>query len=138
MASPGYCCSLGPRQEPRGHETPELNDIDSLYPAFHKPSSQHDRNDPNRRLESSSQNSHATPKLTLNRLQKVETSISSQKVVNWMIDPVGTGIANWVDHKTPPQQLFHLRTPSVRSVLEADAKEFLDPEVGGVILQKAP
>ena len=59
----------------------------------------------------------------------VEDSISSQKVVDWMIDPVGTETANWVDHWTPPQQLFHSRTRSVRSVLEADAKEFSDPHL---------
>ena len=46
-----------------------------------------------------------------------------------MIDPVGTETANWVDHRTPPQQLFHSRTPSVRSVLEADAKEFSYPHL---------
>ena len=46
-----------------------------------------------------------------------------------MIDPVGTETANWVDHRTPPQQLFHSRTRSVRSVLEADAKMFSDPHL---------
>ena len=47
------------------------------------------------------------PKSTLNHLEKVAASISSQKVVDWMIDPVGTETANWVDHRTPPQQIFH-------------------------------
>ena len=108
-----------------------LTDIDLIYPAFHKPSSQDDRNDPNRRseLESSSRDSPAAPKLTLNHLEKVEASISSQKVVDCMMDPVGTETANWVNHRTPPQQLFHSRTRSVRSVLEADAKEFSDPHL---------
>ena len=46
-----------------------------------------------------------------------------------MIDPVGTETANWFDHRTPPQQLFHPRTRSVPSVLEDDAKEFSDPHL---------
>ena len=82
-------------------------------------------------MESSSRDSPAATKLTLNYLEKVEASISSQKVVDWMIDPVGTETASWVDHRSPPppQQLFHSRTRSERSVLEADAKEFSDPHL---------
>ena len=80
-------------------------------------------------MESLSRDSPAAPKLTLNHLEKVEASISSQKVVDWMIDPVGTETANWVDYRTPPpQQLFHSRTLSLRSVVEADAKKFSDPD----------
>ena len=80
-------------------------------------------------MESSSRDSPAAPKLTLNYLEKVEASISSQKVVDLMIHPVGTETANWVDHRTLPQQLFQSRTRSVRSVLEADAKEFSSPHL---------
>ena len=95
-----------------------------IYRAFHKCSSQDDNNDPNWLFEV-----EASSRDTLNHLEEVEANISSQKVVDWMIDPVGTETANWVDHRTHPQQVFHSRTPSVRSVLEADAKEFWDPHV---------
>ena len=77
-------------------------------------------------MESSSQESSADSKLTLSHLPKLEASISSLKVVDLMIDPVGTETANWVSHRTAPQQVFHSRTLSVRSVLEANAKEFSD------------
>ena len=80
-------------------------------------------------MESSSQDSPAAPKLTLNHLEKEKACIPSQKVVDWMIDPVSTETANWVDHRIPPKQLFHSRTRSVCSVPEADAKEFSDPHV---------
>ena len=80
-------------------------------------------------MESSSQDSPAAPELTLNHVKKVEASISGQKVVDWMIHPFGTETANWVEHRTPPQQLYHSRTRSVRSVLEANAKEFSDPHL---------
>ena len=120
---------LALKRAKEGYAPPYSPDIDLIYPAFHKPSSQDARNDPNRRseVESSSQDSPAAAELTLNYLEKVKASISSQKVVDWMIDPVGTETANWVDHRTALQQLFHWRTRSVRSVLEADAKEFSDP-----------
>ena len=106
-------------------------DIDLIYPAFHKPSSQDDRNNPNwqTEVESLSWDSPAASKLTLNHLEKVEASVSSKKVVDWMIDPVGTETANWVDHRTSPQQLCHSRTRAVRSVLEAAAKENSDPHL---------
>ena len=49
---------------------PDSPDIDLIYPAFHKPSSHDDGNDPNQRseVESSSRDSPAAPKLTLNNL----------------------------------------------------------------------
>ena len=122
---------LALKRAKEGYGPPDSPDIDLISPAFHKHSSQDDRNHPNRRSEvgSSSRDNPAAAKLTLNHLQKVEASISSQKVVDWMIDPVGTETANWVDHRTPPQQLFDSRTWSVRSVLEANAKEFSDPHL---------
>ena len=80
-------------------------------------------------MESSSRDRPASTKLTLNHLEKVEASISSQKVVDWIFDPVGTETANWVDHRTPPPQIFQSRTRSLRSVLEADAKAFSDPHL---------
>ena len=91
---------LAPKRAKEGYGPPDSPDIDLIYPAFHKPSSQDDRNDPNRRseVESSSRDSPAAPKLTLNHLEKVEASISSKRVVDWMMDPVGTETANWVDH----------------------------------------
>ena len=89
-----------------GYGPPGSPDIDLIYPAFHKPSSQDDQNDPNGRskVESSSLDSPAAPKFTLNPLEKEETSISSQKVVDSMIDPVSPDTANWVDHSPPPPQ----------------------------------
>ena len=87
-----------------GYGPPDSPNIDLIYPAFHKPSSQDDRNGPNRRseVESSSRDSPAAPELTLNHLEKVEAYISSQKVVDWMIDPVGTETVNLVTPRTPP------------------------------------
>ena len=64
------------------------------------------------------------PKLTLNHLENVEASITSQKVVVWMPNPAGTETRNGVHHRTPPLQLLHSRTLSVRLVLVAGAKEF--------------
>ena len=89
-----------------GYGPPDSPDVDLIYPAFHKPSSQDDRNDPYQRSEvaSSSGDSPTATKLTLNHLEKVEASISSQKVVDWMIDPVGTESANWADHRPPPSK----------------------------------
>ena len=116
----------------KGYGPPDLPDIDLIYPAVHRPSSQDNRNDSNRRfgVASSPQDSPAAPKLTLNHLEKLEASICSQKVVDWMIDPVGTETANLGrSQDPPPQQLLHSRTRSVRSVLEADAKEFSDPHL---------
>ena len=78
-------------------------------------------------MESSFFDSSAAPKLSLNHVEKVQASISSKKVVDWMIDPVATETANWVHHRILPQQLLHSRTRSVRSVLQA--KEFSDPHV---------
>ena len=83
---------LALKRAKEGYGPPDSPDIDLIYPAFHKPSRQEDRNDPNRRseVESSSQDSPAATKLTLIPLEKVEISIYSQKVVDW------------VDHRTPP------------------------------------
>ena len=95
---------LALKRAKEGYGPPELPDIDLIYPAFHGPSSKTNRNDSNRRfqVESSSQDSPAALKLTRNDLEKVEASISSQKVVNWMIDPVRAKTANQVDHSPPP------------------------------------
>ena len=88
----------------QGYRPPDSPDVDLIYRSFLKPSSHDDKNDLNQRLEveSSSRDSPATLKLTLNHPEKVETSIPSQRVVDWMIDPVGTETANWVDHSPPP------------------------------------
>ena len=88
-----------------GYDPPDSPNIDLIYPAFHNPSSQDDQNDPNGRpkVESSSRDSPAAPRKILDHLEKVETSISSQKVVDSMIDPVGTDTANWVDYSPPSQ-----------------------------------
>ena len=48
-----------------------------------------------------SRDSPAATKLTLTHLKKVEANISSQKVVDWMIDPVGTVTASLVHHRIP-------------------------------------
>ena len=87
---------LALKRAKEGYGPPDSPGIDLIYPAFHRPSSQDDRNAPNRRseVESSAWDSPAPPKLTLNHLEKVQAAISSQKVVDWMIDPVGTETAN--------------------------------------------
>ena len=69
------------------------------------------------------------PKLNLNHLEKEEAFISGQNVLDWLTDPVAPENVNWVNHRTPPQQLLHSRTCSVRLVLEADAKGFPDPNL---------
>ena len=122
---------LALKRAKEGYGPPDLPDIDLIYPAFQKPSSHDNRNDSNRRSEvkSSSRDSPAAPTLTLNHLKKVESSISSQTVVDWILDLVGTETANCVDQRTPPQHLLYPRTRSVRSILEADAKEFSDPHL---------
>ena len=122
---------LAQKRAKEGYGPPDSPDIDWTSPAFHKPSSQDGRKNSNRRseVESSSRDSSAVPELILTHLMKVETSISSQKVVDWMIDPVGTETANCVDHRTPCPKLFHSRTRSVRLFLQADAKEFSDPRL---------
>ena len=126
-----------------GYGPPDSPDIDLIYPAFHKPSSQDDRNDPNRRfdVESSSRNSLAAPKLTLNHLEKVEASISSQKVVDWMIDPVGTEAASWVDYRTPPRATLPHENSVSAFGPRGRCQGVLRPpssEDGGVVPQKAP
>ena len=94
-----------------GYGPPDPPDIDLIYPAFHKPSSQDDQNDQNLRskVDFTSRESLAAPKLTLNHLEKVEASISSQKVVDLMIDPVGTETAHWFDHSPSPQATLPLK-----------------------------
>ena len=55
---------LALKRAKEGYGPPDSPDIDLIYPAFHKPSSQDDGNDPNRRseVESSSRDSPAAPK----------------------------------------------------------------------------
>ena len=93
---------LALKRAEEGYAPPDSPNIDLIYPAFHRPSSQDDRNDPNWRSkgESLSRDSPAAPKLNLNHLEKVEASVFSQKVVDWMIDPVATETANLVDNTT--------------------------------------
>ena len=64
---------LALKRTKEGYGPPDSPDIDLIYPAFHKPSSQDDRDDRDLRSDvaSSSPNSAAAPKITLNHLKRV-------------------------------------------------------------------
>ena len=72
---------LALKRAKEGYGPPHSPNIDLIYPAFDKPSSQANKNDSNWRseVESLSRASPAALKLTLNHLGKVEASISSQQ-----------------------------------------------------------